>query len=289
MRTIRHWDAAMPSATLGRVFTASIGQETLVNGGAFLDHLSIGYHCGITTGAVTIESAIDNLALFTLRYGADTAIQLDGNDLIALSAFYYGQLPTIHENTDATGDNFVGAIKVPVQRKSDPSKPFSMSADFLAVTNTGDQTLSVTGYWLDQDYGRKPVHAVVVTETSAGATGADLRNWRIPPIGRLVGLIGAMPAASDMGEGNQSLSFNRVNLVVDGEVQIELNTLNDNLPTEESEYLTKLPIGDLIHRYKRFDLRPEGLELVGKVVNIQIDNEDASDALRWIPVIELGA
>src|SRR3990167_7942318 len=105
MRINRIWDSALPSAASGRTFTASIGQETVVAQGAFLDHLCIGFTGQVDTGAVVIEAFIDSIALMTLRFGAETRIQLDGNDLVALSAFYYNQLPFIHENTDAAGED----------------------------------------------------------------------------------------------------------------------------------------------------------------------------------------
>ena len=103
----------------------------------------------------------------------------------------------------------------------------------------------------------------------------------------MVGLILAYPAASDFGEANVSVSANRVEIIRDGEVVGSLNTLASALHTEESEYLTKLPVGDLLHRYKRFDFRPEGFDLKEGVYNLAIDNQDVSDAIRIIPVIEV--
>lgn len=287
MRINRIWDAALPSATLGRAFTASIGQETVVAQDTFLDHLMIGLSGDIDTGAVVIEAFVDSLALFTLRFGAETRLQLDGNDLVALSAFYYNRLPSIHENTDATGTDIIGGIKIPVQQAADAAKPFSMNADLLDQANLDTETIAVDGYWFKQDYGRKPIHAVVTALTSAAATGRDQFNFRVTPVGTMIGLIAAMPAASDMGEANLSLSFNRVEIIKDGEVLGSLNTLASSEHEEESEFLTKLPVGDLLHRYKRFDFRPEGFDLKEGVYNLAIDNQDASDALRFIPVIEV--
>src|SRR3990167_1480623 len=287
MRINRIWDSALPSATPGRAFTASIGQETVTPQDKFLDHLCIGFTQDIDTGAVVIESGIDIIALLTLRFGAETRIQMDGNDLVALSAFYYGQKPFIHENTDATGTNLVGGIKIPVQQAADINKPFTLAADVAVLANSDTETLGVDGYWLSKDYGLKPVHAVVTALTSAGAAGRDQFNFRLTPVGTMVGLIVAMPAASDFGEANVDTSFNRVEVIRDGEVVGSLNTLSSSLHAEESEALTKLPIGDLLHRYKRFDFRPEGFNLKDGIYNLAIDNQDVSDALRIIPVIEV--
>ena len=287
MRINRIWDSALPSATPGRAFTASIGQETIVAQDAFFDHMTVGFTQDIDTGAVVIESGIDILALFTLRFGAETRLQMDGNDLIALSAFYYGQLPFIHENTDATGTNIVGGIKVPVQQAVDAAKPFTLSADVAALANSDTETLGVDGYWTKDAKGKKPVHAVVTALTSAASAGRDQYNFRLTPVGNMVGLIIAMPAASDWAEGNVDTSFNRVEVIRDGEVVGSMNTLSSSMHEEESEALTKLPIGDLLHRYKRFDFRDEGFNLKDGVYNLAIDNQDVSDALRIIPVIEV--
>ena len=287
MRINRIWDAALPSATPGRVFTGSIGQENVIGQDAFLDHLTLGMSGDVDTGAVVIEAFVDILSLFTLRFGAETRIQMDGNDLVALSAFYYDQLPFIHENTDATGTNVIGGIKIPVQQAVDAAKPFTMSADLAEPANLDTETISVDGYWLSQDYGRKPVHAVLTTLTSAAATGRDQFNFRLTPVGTMIGLIIAIPAASDWAEANVGISVERVEIIKDGEVVGSLNTLASEMHTEESEALTKLPIGDLLHRYKRFDFRPEGFDLKDGVYNLAIDNQDASDAIRIIPVVEM--
>ena len=77
MRINRIWDSALPSATPGRAFTASIGQETVTPQDKFLDHLCIGFTQDIDTGAVVIESGIDIISLLTLRFGAETRIQMD--------------------------------------------------------------------------------------------------------------------------------------------------------------------------------------------------------------------
>ena len=287
MRIYKHWDGPDPGATPGRVFTASIGQELMVPGGPFLSHLMLGVRGTIATTAIPIEEFIDLISEYDVWVGSELRIKLDGNDLCALSAYYAGVTPLVLENTDATGSLIVGGIKLPINAPADAAKPFSHAATRAAQTNVTVETLSVTGYYINAKGTRKPVHAVVITLTSAAATGTDSFNFRLPPVGRLVKLIMAMPAASDFTDTNIDVAFQRVKLIKDGEVLAEFNTLGDHKQMLVTNLLTQLPTDDLISRYKHFDLSDEGFDLKSGVWTITIDNQDASDALRIIPVIEM--
>ena len=97
----------------------------------------------------------------------------------------------------------------------------------------------------------------------------------------------AMPAASDFTDTNIDVAFQRVKLIKDGEVLAEFNTLGDHKQMLVTNLLTQLPTDDLISRYKHFDLSDEGFDLKSGVWTITIDNQDASDALRINPVIEI--
>ena len=287
MRVYKHWDGPDPGGTPGRVFTASIGQETLVQGGAYLDKLAIGLKGAVATAAVVIEDFIDVLSEFDFWVGSELRLKLDGNDCCALSAYFYGQRPALGENTDATGNDFAGGIFLPVQQAHDAAKPFSMAATRAAVTNIATETLSVTGYWLDAAGAGKPIHAVTVTLTSAGATGDDQYNWQLPPTGRLMGLLAAMPAASDFADGNIDVSFQRLKIMRSTSPVAEFNTLADGKPLVETNLVAQSIFADLLGRYKYFDLRPEGINLKDGIYTIKIDNQDASDALRFIPIVEM--
>jgi len=287
MRIFKHWDGPDPGATPGRVFTGSIGQEILVPGGAFLSHLMLGLRGTIATTAIPIEEFIDTISEYDVWVGSELRIKLDGNDLCALSAYYAGVVPLVLENTDATGSLIVGGIKLPINTPVSTDKPMSHAATKATQTNVVVETLSVTGYYLENGGSRKPVHAVGITLTSAAATGTDVFNFRLPPVGRLVKLIMAMPAASDFTDTNIDVAFQRVKLVRDGEVVAELNTLGDHRQVLVTNLLTQLPTDDLLSRYKHFDLSDEGFDLKSGVWTLTIDNQDASDALRIIPVIEM--
>lgn len=287
MRIFKHWDGPDPGATPGRVFTASIGQELLVAAGPFLSHLMLGLRGTIATTAIPIEEFVDTISEYDVWVGSELRIKLDGNDLCALSAYYAGAVPLVLENTDAAGSLIVGGIKLPINTPVASDKPMSHAATKVTQTNVVVETLSVTGYYLDSAGDRKPVHAVVITLTSAAATGTDVFNFRLPPVGRLVKLIIAMPAASDFTDTNIDVAFQRVKLVRDGETVAELNTLGDHRQALVTNLLTQLPTDDLISRYKHFDFTDEGFDLKSGVWTITIDNQDASDALRIIPVIEM--
>ncbi|MEK7068407.1 MAG: hypothetical protein AAB964_01175 [Patescibacteria group bacterium] len=287
MRISKHWDGPDPGATPGRVFTASIGQELIVPGGKFLSHLMLGVRGTIATTAIPIEEFIDLISEYDVWVGPELRIKLDGNDLCALSAYHAGVVPLVLENTDATGSLIVGGIKLPIGSPADPAKPFSHAATRAAQTNVTVETLSVTGYYLDNAGNRKPVHAVVITLTSAGSAGTDTFNFRLPPVGRLVRLIMAMPAASDFTDTNIDVAFERVKLIRDGETIAELNTLGDHKQVLVTNLLTQLPTDDLLSRYKHFDFSDEGFDLKNGVWTLTIDNQDATDALRIIPVIEM--
>ena len=87
MKITKIWDAADGSATPGRVFTASINQETIVKQGESLDYLMIGVKGAVSTAAVVIEDFADLINPLTLRYSGDNRLVLTLQELIALSVF----------------------------------------------------------------------------------------------------------------------------------------------------------------------------------------------------------
>ncbi len=161
------WDAADGSATPGRVFTASIPQEAIPNEGAVLSYIKMGVKGAVSTAAVVIETFAGLIAPFTLRYGSENRIVLNLDELVALHAALYDTDFSLGENTDNTGNDFLGNIKIPVYEKADPTKQFLVQADRAAQTNIALETISLTGYWDDADATKKPVHAVRVAHTTS--------------------------------------------------------------------------------------------------------------------------
>jgi hypothetical protein len=285
MQVQKIWDAADGSATPGRVFTASLPQEAIPAFGTKLDYLKIGMKGTISSAAVTIESFATLVSPFTLRFGSENRITANLDELCALMAFYYKELPAIGENTDATGNDFIGGLKVPVYQAADASKQFLIQADYAAVTNVATSTLGVSGYWDTGDDTRKPVHMVRIAHTSSGTAGLETLGSRIVPAGNLVGLIVKEP--NGFADGNIDTSVQRVKILADGKVVAELNDLSDHTPVDHLDYVTPSPLSDLLRQFRMFDLRPAGLDAKAQQLTIQIDVQDVSDSLVFLPVLEI--
>lgn len=285
MKVAKIWDGTDPGNTPGRVFTASISQETIVPEGAFLHFLKLGVKGAVSTAAVVIEDFADLVSEYTLRVGAENRIVMDLQDLCALMAFYYKELPTIGENTDATGNDFIGGLKVPVYQKADPSKPFTHSAERTAVTNIGTETIAASAYWDDTDGGGKPIHAVKVPYTTAAAAGYDTPAFRIAPVGKLLGLIIEVP--NGFADGNIDVSVQRLRILKDGQLHSQFNTLADFTPATVIDYVTPSPMADLLRPYLLLDLRGSGLDAKANELTLQLDVQDVSDAISIIPVMEV--
>lgn len=281
------WDGTDPGGTPGRVFTASIGQENIIPEGKFLDYLKVGLKGAVSTSAVVVETFAGILSEYTLRAGADFRIIGSMLDLVALSAFFYGVQPTIGENTDATGTDFIGGVMVPVQSPASADKPFTHTATYATQTNIATETIGITGYWDDDAAGKKPIHAVVITHTSAGSAGYETLSFRIAPLGKLIGIILGSPAASGFTDANIDVSVQRLRILVGGQLHSQFNALTDHTPSAMIDFVTPNPMADLMRNYQYYDFRPSGIDTKGQEVTLQIDVEDVSDALRIIPVIEI--
>ena len=287
MRVAKHWDGTDPGGTPGRIFTASIPQERLVAEGPFLDHITLGLKGAIATAAVTVEDFAAVLSTFTFRVGPDNRIIGNMLDLIALMGFYYGRIPAIGENTDATGNDFVGGVKVPIQAPTEADKEFLASAERTAVTNVATETLSLYGHYDEDANGKKPIHYVLIQHTSAGAAGYETLSAQIVPVGKLVGVIIGSPAASGFTDANIDVSVQRLRILADGKVHSSFNALGENSPASIIDFVTPAPIADLLRNYAYYDLRPSGIDAKAQRLTLQIDVQDASDALRILPVIEI--
>lgn len=285
MKVSKVWDSADGAATPGRVFTASIAQEAIPNDGDQLDFLKLGVKGAVATAAVVIETFGGLIAPFTLRFGSENRIVLNLAELCALMAFYYKEIPAIGENTDNTGNDFIGGIKIPVYQKSDPSKQFLAQADYATQTNVSTETLALSSYWDTGEKDRKPIHAVRLAHTTAGTAGLETLGFRIVPEGRLIGLIISEP--NGFTDGNIDTSVQKVKILEDGKKIAEFNDLADSTPATIIDHVTPLPIADLLRPYRMFDLRPNGIDARAKQLTIQLDVQDVSDAVVIIPIIEI--
>lgn len=284
MKIAKIWDAADGSATPGRVFTGSINQETIVKQGEQLDYLMIGVKGAVSTAAVVIEDFADLINPLTLRFAGDNRLVLTLQELIALSVFYYGKRIAVGENTDATGNDFIGGIKVPIYQKMEAGKDFTIQADRTAVTNIATETVAITGYF-DTGEAGKSIHCVRIAHTSSGSAGIETLGSQIVPKGKLIGLIISTP--SGFADGNIDTSIQRVKLLENGEVVAELNDLADAVSLADIDYVTPSVFADLLRPYRAFDFRPNGFDAKAKILTLQIDVQDVSDALVFLPVIEI--
>lgn len=285
MKVAKVFDGTDPGATPGRVFTSSISQETIIPEGGFLHFLKLGLKGAVSTAAVAVEDFVGVLSEYTFRVGAENRIVGSMQDLVALSAFYFKERFLIGENTDNTGNNFVGGVKVPIFAKADPARPFTHSAERTAVTNIGTETLGMSAYWEENDGGRKPIHAVKVPYTTAAAAGYDTPAFRVAPVGTLIGVLIKIP--NGFSDANIDVSVQRLRILVDGQLHSQFNALVDAIPLVDVDVVTPSPVADLLRGYLAFDLRGTGIDAKAKEVTLQLDVQDVSDAISIIPVMEI--
>ncbi len=285
MRITKIWEGTDPGATPGRAFTASIPQETIVPEGKFLHFIKLGLKGAVSTAAVVIEDFADLLSEYVLRVGAENRIIMDAQDLCALSWAVFREPLVIGENTDATGNDFLGNIKVPVFAAADQAKPFTHSAERTAVTNIATETLGATGYWSETAPTRKAIHAVKVPYTTAAAAGYDTPAFRIAPVGNLRYLIIEQP--NGFADGNIDVSVQRVRILANGQLHSQFNALVDAIPYPGVDLVTPGPIADLMRPYLIFDCGEDGIDAKGQELTLQLDVQDVSDAVSIIPVLEL--
>lgn len=287
MKIAKIWDAADGSATPGRVFTASIGQENIVKQGAQLDFIKLGVKGAVSTAAVVIEDFADLINPLTIKYAGDNRLVLTLQEAVALSTFFYGKQVSIGENTDNTGNDFLGGIKLPVYQPVEAGKDLTIQADRNAVTNIGTETVAVTGYWDTGEAGRKPIHCVRIAHTTSGSAGIETLGSRIVPKGKLIGLIIGIPGASGYTDANIDVSIQRLKILQNGEEVAHLNDLADAVDLGDVDFVTPDPRADLLRNYRAFDFRPSGFDAKANELTLQFDVQDVSDAVQILPVIEI--
>lgn len=285
MKKYKVWDSADGSATPGRVFTASIAQEAIPAFGTKLNHLTMGVKGAVSTAAVAIEDFADLISPFTLRKGAENRIILTLEELCALMAFYYNEIPTFGENTDNTGNNFIGGLKIPVNDTFDPNAQFLVQADRNAVTNIATETVALYATADNGEEGKAPIHAVRIATTTSGTAGLETFGSSLPPVGKLIGLIIKTP--NGFADGNVDVSMQKVKLLEETQVVAEFNSLADVTYPTVVDFVTPSPMMDLLRQFQFYDLRPAGFNTKDKRYTLQWDVQDVSDAVVLIPVFEI--
>lgn len=285
MKSYKVWDAADGSATPGRVFTASIAQEVIPALGERLDYMKLGVKGAISTAAVVIETFAGLIAPFTLRKGASNRIVLNLDELAALSAYVFGVPPAIGENTDATGNNFLGDIRIPIFDSFESERQFLVQADRVAQTNVATETVALTAYADAGFEDRKPIHAVGISQTTAGAAGIEQFQPKIPAVGTLKAIMFKVP--NGFADGNIDTTLQRVKIYKGSQIVAEFNDLADAETLCPIDYVTPSPLADLLRQFRVFKLGNNGIDALGGDVSLAWDVQDVSDAIRVIPIIEI--
>lgn len=285
MKITKIWDAADGSATPGRVFTASIAQEVVPALGQRLDYIKLGVKGAVSTAAVAIETFAGLIAPFTLRKGAANRIVLNLDELCALSTFVFGNRVAIGENTDNTGNDYLGNIMVPVFDTVDPANQFLVQADRVAVTNIATETVSLTGYFDTGAANAKPIHAVRIAHTTAGTAGIEQFQPRIPAVGTLKGVIIKVP--NGFADGNIDTSIQRLKVYDDTQIVAEFNDLGDAETLGDIDYVTPSPYGDLMRQFRVFRFGDTGIDATKGTLSLAFDVQDVSDSIVVIPVLEV--
>jgi len=284
-RISKVWDAADGSATPGRVFTASIAQEVIPALGKRLDFLKLGVKGAVSTAAVVIETFAGLISPFTLRKGAANRIVLALDELCALSQYYYQNHIAIGENTDNTGNDFLGDIRIPINDDFDPANQFLVQADRVAQTNIATETVSMTAYADSVSGDKKPIHAVRIQHTTAGAAGIEQMQSRIPAVGMLRALILKVP--NGFADGNIDTSIQRLKIYDDMQLIAEFNDLGDAESMAQIDYVTPSPTADLLRQFRVFNFGDVGIDTTKGTISYAFDVQDVSDAIVIIPVIEI--
>lgn len=275
---------ADPGGNLGTAFTASIPERELVPKNTYLHEFIIGLKHDNAVAANTAEDSLNILQPFVFKVGQETRIQLRGRDLVALQAFMYGEMPRIYEADAATDDFKVLGIRVPIYEKIDANQAYAISATRVALTNASGEVLELAARWSDKVLRDKPIYAVEQPFTSAAATGRTNLNIQLPKLGNLVGLI--LFNTNNPTNTADASSVQRIQLYLDGVRGPQYNVGTRGYVPNMVVGAQDSPPFDILSNYSFVDLREDPIDAKGQNIEIEVDVEDASDAVRLIPIIE---
>lgn len=275
---------ADPGATLGTVFTASISERELVPKSKYLHEFLIALKHDNATAANVAEDSLNILNPFVFKVGQETRIQLRGRDLVALQAFWYHEFPLMFEADAATDDFKILGIRVPIYEQIQQNVAYSFGATRVALTNASGEVLELAARWSEKALKPKPIYAVEQPFTTAAATGRTNLGIQLPKLGNLVGLI-MFNTAAPTNTADAS-SVQRVQLYLDGVRGPQYNVGTRGLIPGFSAGEQGTPPHDVLANYSFVDLREDPIDVKGQNVEIEVDVQDASDAVRIIPIIE---
>lgn len=276
------FQGADPGANLGGAFTASLAERELVTKGNYLHEFIIGMKHANATAANTAEDSLNILQPFVYKAGSETRIQMRGRDLFAYSFFMTGKLPVMFE-ADAATDNFkVLGLRIPVWETTQQNLNYAWSATRVALTNASGEVLELAARWSDKQIQPNPLYAVEQAFTTAAATGRTNLNIQLPKVGDLIGLL-MFNTAAPTGTADAS-SVQRIQLYVNGNRSSQYNvgtrgSLAGLTGAQDTPYF------DVLANYSAVDLREDPLDAKANNIEIEVDVQDASDAVRLIPIM----
>lgn len=274
---------ADPGANLGSDFSASLAERELVPKDAYLHEFMIGLKHDNATSANTAENSLNILNPFTFKVGQETRIQLRGRDLIALQAFMYHEVPLIYEADAATDDFKVRGIRVPVYETIDAGVSYSWSATRVALSNASGELLELAARWNDSAIVDRPIYAVEQPFTSAGATGRTNLNIQLPKLGEVIGFILFNTTAPT--NTADTATVQRLQLYLNGQRGPQYNVGTRGLIPGMNVGAQDGPIFDILESYSFVDLRDAPIDAVGQNVEVEVDVQATSEAVRLIPVM----
>src|SRR5713101_4316813 len=294
----------IPGANVGETFTASIANRQIIvqKNEAYWDSLLLAFR-GTETGVVTLNSflALVNPLLFIAN---EPRISMRGRDLYALSAAVYGIQPRVIEGATGTTDSVFG-IRTPLWVKTKTSESYAWNATRIAVTNIASEVFHLAlqvigtappagaspGNDLLPYRGTGRIDAREIPFTTPAATGITQVTPKLPKLGKLLGLLTfctTVPTTAAVTSDVEFLfldspTFRYVAASWD-DMHGTLNSVEDQGAAAAAPAITNQLA---MQNYGWLDFRDEPIDLIAEDIALSIDAEVVSEAVRFIPVIEV--
>ncbi len=293
---------AVPGGNLGEAFTASIATRVVqpqVNE-AYWDSIVIGYK-GVIAAASTVVMELFLQLVQPFTFVADTTvINIFGRDAFALANAFYGYTPPMYEGSSATIDKVFG-IRIPLWLKTKAGVSYSWFATRVAQTNISSEVLNVTllhrsvvpssasGYGTGyQGTGR--IDARAIPFTTPAATGITQVTPKLPKLGKLLGLLvfcTTVPTNAADTSDVQNLFLTTPAIPLVSATWADLHATFDEVIDETRADATAMTLRQVLQNYGFLDLRDDPIDLIKDDIALSVDAEVVSEAVRFVPVIEV--
>src|SRR2546425_9575003 len=231
-------------------------------------------------------------------------IQLHGRDAFALSTFWYGQPPRYNEGSTGT-TNTVYGIRIPLWIKPKAaSETYSWNATRVAVTNISAEVLSLGLSYQNtappnvsfggSDFlgyrGPGRIDARQIPFTTPAATGIIQVTPKLPKLGKLLGLLifnTTVPTNAAVTADTEFLFLDstksRIVSATWSDLQANFWSPVDFTRADATALVTR----QVLQNYGWLDFRDEPIDLVTDDIALSVDAEVVSEAVRFVPVIEV--